>query len=108
MDDFFVDLIRKRETYWESFPILIKALERVVNMDDVDRVVDSLPEWVWALPGESPEYLCKVMKWLALQEDVNYWGKGYEGRFKPIKALKEYFLGEGASLSAVFRGHQLR
>ena len=67
------------------------------------------------LPGHSIEFLLAVIRWLGVQEDVNYWGTKYkdgkkkgkfEGREKPLNAISDLFI-KKLPLATIIRKHML-
>lgn len=63
------------------------------------------------LPGHTIEFLLKITRWMALQEDVNYWGRKptggkYEGREKPLNALRDAFE-KRLPFATIIRKHML-
>lgn len=97
IDDFFVDLIRKREKNPKEIDRILNAIKDSIELVSYSEIEQKYPNLGEGLPGESVEFLLKVIKWMALQEDINYWGinpkskKPFEGRNKPINALNDYF-----------------
>lgn len=68
--DILEDLEMKGSEDPEETLKIIDALERVYNGEEPDIVLRSSPLRV--LPGENPELLLKVYKWIWGQEDCNY------------------------------------
>lgn len=111
IDDLLVDAICKK---WllgkEKMLILVKALKKAIELKPLDKVYEEHPELrefeKMNLPGYSIDFLLKVIPVLALQEDVNYWGKRYAGRYKPYNALCDLLIHE-MSLKKVIEKHKL-
>ena len=126
-DDFLVDLLTKsaiirRERGDEQasswLAEIITALQESVELNAVKEVMRRhKPVGVVSadLPGHSTEFLLVAIRWLGVQEDVNYWGTKYkdgkkkgkfEGRDKPINALSDLFI-KKFPLATIIRKHML-
>ena len=116
IDDFIVDILRKREHIGEdNTSVLIEAIRESIQLIAPEEIMNRHPQLQEigkkTLPGHSVDFLLRVMRYMALQEDVNYWGKKpsgkrYEGRDKPYNALKDLFI-DKKSLYEVIKKHQL-
>lgn len=131
VDDFLVDIKLKQTVLHERkveadavrewTTALLDSILQSIELKPVPSIIDSHPILTRFpdLPGHPVEMLLALIKWLGLEEDVNYWGTKYrkekktkkirkaghfDGRYKPIIALNEYFL-EGATLQRVFKKH---
>lgn len=117
IDDMLLDLAKKQVILSdEEMSILIEAIKDSIELVPIEEIYNKhslLKELEKRdLPGHSIEFLLKVLRVLALQEDINYWGskpsgkERYEGREKPIHALEDMFIND-MSLRAVMRKHKL-
>ena len=117
INDIFVSLIQIESTIGEdNMKILIKAIEDSINLVPLEKIKSKYPqikEFEQINPSKhSIEFLLAIIKMLALQEDINYWGinpktkKRYEGREKPINAIKDLFI-KKMPLTHVTRKHRL-
>ena len=127
-DDFLLDILVKariieRESLVEDNKSwlleLIDAMRNSVELIPVSTIIENHPAFnkpeVLNLPGHSIEFLLACIRWLGIQEDVNYWGfkykegkrKGrFEGREKPINALTDLFV-KGLPFATIIRKHML-
>lgn len=64
---------------------LMKAVERVWNCEDPDKVCSEIP--LKFKKGHSCELVLKAVKWLFIEQDVTYWN--YDGRMKLWNAIQE-------------------
>lgn len=103
IDDFLADILQKKLFIGENaVEILISAIKSSIELMPVEEIYKKYPKLKELekkkLPGHSIEFLLVIIKWMALQEDVNYWGinpktkKHYEGRNKPYNALYDFFI----------------
>lgn len=110
IDDFFVDLIKKQAINQEEVLKILVGMKQVAELMPYSEVETLFPELGRGLPGESVEFLAKVMRWLALREEVVEWDKSKgavrEGRDKPLNALNDYFR-KGAALKSVIQRYGL-
>ena len=116
IDDLLVDILLKREHIGEdNTSILIEAMKESFELIAPEKIMNNHPELQQIekkkLPGHSIDFLLRVIRYMALQEDVNYWGKKpsgerYEGRYKPYNALKDLFINK-KSLRDVIKKHRL-
>lgn len=117
VNDVFKDMIAKEQVIGkDGMSVLLTALKEFIELTPYEVVREKYPEIhkfeSMKLPGESIEFLFKIIRYLALQEDVNYWGinpksrKPYEGREKPHNALCDLFI-KGMPLTHVTRKHML-
>ncbi len=110
LDNFFVDMIKKQTVNQEEVLKILVAMKQCTELMPYSEIESLFPELGKGLPGESVEFLAKVMRWLAMREEVNEWdrNKGVirEGRDKPLNALNEYFR-KGAALKSVIQRYGL-
>lgn len=116
VDDILVDLIKKEVVLSpKEFSVLILAIRESVELKSIRDIFKKYPVLTKMakkrLPGESIEFLLALAKCLGLQEDINYWGrskkgKKYEGREKPLNALKDLFA-KKMSLYEVLKKHRI-
>jgi len=116
INDIFVDLIKNEQILDEKITkILLKAVKDSIELMPLKEIFEKYPELKDLEKkkyGNSIEFLLAILKILALQEDVNYWGinpntkKRYEGREKPYNALHDLFILK-MPLTYVTRKHKL-
>lgn len=108
--DYIMDIVEKRKVQPLIIPSLIEALEESVELRPIAEIYEKYSELTPSnashLPGHTIDYLLKMIRWLGLQEDVNYWGPQYAGRMKPIMALREHFI-KGTKLEDVMKTHKI-
>jgi len=113
----FKDMIKKEEAIGKDGMLtLLNAIKEFIELTPYDEIKRKYPDVDnfdrMNLPGNSIEFLFKIIRYLALQEDVNYWGvnsntgKNFEGREKPYNALCDLFV-KGMPLTHVTRKHRL-
>lgn len=117
IEDILVDLMIKKQglpdIIIEKF---IKAAQDSIELVSIYEIRKRYPELftdkMWKLPGHPFELMLTLLKWAGVQEDINYWGinpktnKPYEGRYKPLNALKDLFI-ENKRLIDVLKKHRL-
>jgi hypothetical protein len=101
-DDVIIDLIQKQVCAPEIISPLIDAIIESAHLIPYDQIVKKYPQLFLIEsrkepPGHKVEFIIKIMRWMCLQEDINYWGKKpdgakYEGREKPLNFLRDYFV----------------
>ena len=117
IDDVIIDLIQKREKIGEEDILtLIKSIKDSIELVPLEEIYKKYPRLKefekMDLSGHSIEFLLVVIKCLALQEDVNYWGmkpngkEKYEGREKPYNVLKDVFI-KKMRIKTVIKKHML-
>lgn len=116
INDIFIDLIKNEHILSkEESEIFLKALKdsiELVSLKEIYKKYPELNEIEKKKSGHSIEFLLAILKILALQEDVNYWGinpktkKKYEGREKPYNALYDLLV-KKMPLTHVTRKHML-
>lgn len=117
VDDMLMDIFEKRHVIGEDgTKMLIDAIKDSIELVPLNEIYKKYPKLKEfekkKLPGHPIEFLLVIIKALALQEDVNYWGmkpggKGkYEGREKPYNALSDFFI-KKMSLFSVIKKHML-
>lgn len=116
VDDLLLDILLKRQVIGEDKTlILIEAIKQSIGLISIDEIYKKQPTLLklkkTQLPGHSIDFLLKMIRWLALQEDVNYWGtkangSKYEGREKPYNALVDLIV-KKQSLFNVIKKHML-
>ncbi|MCD6477193.1 MAG: hypothetical protein J7K26_03500 [Candidatus Aenigmarchaeota archaeon] len=117
VDDMLMDIFEKKHIIGEKgVEILVNAIKDSIELVPIKEIYKKYPKLKEfekkKLPGHSIEFLLVIIKVLALQEDVNYWGmkpsgKGkYEGREKPYNALRDFFI-KKMSLFSVIKKHML-
>lgn len=116
INDVFVDLIKKESIIGEKkISIIINAIKESIELTPIKEIIKR-PEIKkienMNLPGRPIEFLLTLIKCLALQEDINYWGinpktkKRYEGREKPYNAIVDLLV-KKMPLTHVTRKHKL-
>ena len=127
-DDFLIDILvkariieRERGSVESKSWIveMIDAMRNSVELIPVSTIMGNIPAFsqpeILNLPGHSIEFLLACIRWLGIQEDVNYWGYKYkdgkrkgkfEGREKPINALTDLFV-KGLPFATIIRRHML-
>ncbi len=112
----------------EGVSILLNAIEDSIDLVPIDAIKKKYPKLKefgnMGLKGHTIEFLLVILRWLGLQEDVNYWGikfkidpktreskfdkngDKYEGREKPIHALDDLFI-KKMPLEKVIRKNKL-
>lgn len=85
--EIYEDIESKLKTDQEEARRVVAALQRVHDGEEPDDVMADMPGLGKGLPGESPELLLKVYKWIWGQEDCNY--PKEQGRSMSMKALCE-------------------
>lgn len=116
IDNFLVDLLKKKLFITdEQIRKLIAAIKDSIELVPIEEIYKKYPELKELekkqLPGHTIDFLLRIIRWMALQEDVNYWGTNpktgepYEGREKPYNALRDYFI-EGYPLYTVIKKHR--
>lgn len=117
INDIFIDLIKKEQIIGENkIEIILKAIKDSIELMSIKKIFEKYPELKELeksiKSGYSIEFLLAILKILALQEDVNYWGinpktkKQYEGREKPFNALYDLLI-KKMPLTHVTRKHML-
>jgi len=117
INDIFIPLIKIEATIGkEKMKILIGAIKDSIELMPIKIIKEKHPEIIEfekINPSEhSIEFLLSMIKVLALQEDVNYWGinpktkKPYEGREKPLNAINDLFV-KRIPFTHVTRKHRL-
>lgn len=119
INDIFVPLIKIEILVRNSkfnFSEVIEAIKESIELKSVKEILkkhSTLFEFEKVNPtGCSIEFLLVLIKMLALQEDINYWGinpktkKKYEGREKPYNALYDLLV-KKMPLTHVTRKHML-
>jgi len=116
INDIFVDLIKNEHIFGEKgIEILLKAIKDSMDLVSLKEIFEKYPElkdFEKKKSGYSVEFLLAILKILALQEDINYWGinpntkKRYEGREKPYNALHDLLIRK-MPLTHVTRKHRL-
>ncbi|MBI3051538.1 hypothetical protein HYY74_03705 [Candidatus Woesearchaeota archaeon] len=77
------DLKIKKEEKPNEFNNLLKAIDRVWNCEEPDKV---LMGYKFSFTkGLSVEALLKILKWLFIEQDITYWN--YDGREMLKKAI---------------------
>jgi len=110
--DIIEDLLIKREVNEEKTKIIIEAIEDYLKLKSWDEIVEKSPSIKEEdLPGFKIEFLIKIIRWLALQEDINYWGykpngEKFEGRNKPINFIRDVFI-KGKTVREALFAHQI-
>jgi hypothetical protein len=113
-DDVIIDLIKKQVLAPEIISPLIDAIVESAHLIPYAQIarkysqlfkIESSKE----LPGHSMEFIIKIIRWMCLQEDINYWGKKpdgakYEGREKPLNFLRDYFI-KGKNFRKTLKTH---
>lgn len=116
IDDLIVDLIKKEIIIEkDSIIALLEAIKQSIELKPIKDILKE-PEIKrinnMKLSGHSIEFILSIVRFLGLQEDVNYWGlnsktnKPFEGRYKPYNALCDYFI-RGMRLFDVIKKHRL-
>lgn len=100
----------------KNFSEVIKAIKDSIELNSIQEIFEKYPQLKEFekinLTGYSLEFLLVLIKVLALQEDINYWGinpktkKPYEGREKPYNAILDLFE-KNMPLTHVTRKHRL-
>jgi len=117
IDDVIIDLLHKQHMIGEEGILtLLKAIKDSIELISLENIYEKYPELKkfekMNLLGHSIEFLLVVIKCLALQEDINYWGtkpnkkEKYEGREKPYNALKDVFI-KKMRIKTVIKKHML-
>jgi hypothetical protein len=116
INDIFVDLIKNEQTLGDTgVNVLLTAVKDSIELTPLEGVYKRYPELndlEGKKSGYSIEFLLAILKILALQEDINYWGmnpktkKRYEGREKPYNALYDLLV-KKMPLTHVTRKHKL-
>lgn len=125
LDDVVVDLIKKEMViHKDGLVTLLNAIKDSIELMSLKEIFKKYPKLMEFekeiqkaiekanLQAHSIELLLSIIKCLALQEDINYWGinpktkQPYEGRYKPYNALIDYFL-KKMPLSSVIKKHML-
>jgi len=113
-DDIIIDLIKKQVLAPEIISPLIDAIVESAHLIPYTQIarkysqlfkIESSKE----LPGHNMEFIIKIIRWMCLQEDINYWGKKpdgakYEGREKPLNFLRDYFI-RGKNFRKTLKAH---
>lgn len=102
VDDLLMDVMMKNLSLGEKNTIiLVQAIKDSIELIPIDEIYEKYPKLSQIkkmnLPGHSIDFLLRIIRWLGLQEDVNYWGvrpsgKKYEGREKPYHALRDLMI----------------
>jgi len=116
INDIFIDLIENRRVIGDvGLNIIINAIRDSIELVSIKEIYQKYPDLnkiEKEKTGRSIEFLLAILKILALQEDVNYWGinpktkKRYEGREKPYHALYDLLI-KKIPLTHVTRKHRL-
>lgn len=89
VDDILVDLIRKEALIGADIKYLLTGMKDSVELLPLNEIMGKYPKLSEfeksPLIGHTIEFLLVSIRWLGLQEDVNYWGQKknggmYEGR----------------------------
>jgi len=109
-------LIKNEHIFGEKgTEVLLKAIKDSIELIPIKEIYRKYPKLKVIekkKTGYSIEFLLAILKILALQEDVNYWGinpktkKSYEGREKPYTAIYDLLL-KKMPLTHVTRKHRL-
>ncbi len=79
------DLLLKHKEKPAEYNNLIKAIDRVWNCEEPDKV---LKDYSFSFSkGLSVEALLKILKWLFIEQDITYWN--YDGREMLKRAIME-------------------
>lgn len=116
INDVFIDLIKSDSAFGKNgIEIFMKAVKDSIDLMPIKEIYQKYPalnELEKKKSGHSIEFLLAILKILALQEDINYWGinpktkKSYEGREKPYNALYDLLI-KGMPFTHVTRKHRL-
>lgn len=85
--DIFADLKLKKEENPKEFEILAKAIDRVWNCEDPDKILNEIN--LSFKEGFPAEMLLKMLKWLFIEQDITYWN--YDGRGMLKMAIDKEF-----------------
>ena len=85
--DVFEDLRIKRKENLNHFPLLLKAINRVWNCENIDTILADIK--LEFKKGFSVELLLKILKWLFIEQDITYWN--YDGRAMLGNGINEEF-----------------
>jgi len=113
-DDVIIDLIKKQVLAPELIPFLIDAIAESAYLVPYAQIAKKYQQLLEIesrkkLPGHTLEFVIKIVRWMCLQEDINYWGRKpdgtkYEGREKPLNFLKDYFV-KGKNFRKTLKTH---
>lgn len=116
IDDLIVDLIKKEVVIGKNAILaLIEAIKQSVELKPIKDILNNhrIAEINnMGLSGHSIEFILAIVRFLGLQEDINYWGinaktkKPFEGRNKPYNAIYDYFANR-IRLFDVIKKHRL-
>ncbi|MBN1544921.1 hypothetical protein JW898_05685, partial [Candidatus Woesearchaeota archaeon] len=81
----FEDIKRKKKEKPGELALLLKAIERVWNCEEPDKVLAEMK--LTFKEGFEVELLLKILKWLFIEQDITYWN--YDGRGMLFEAIKE-------------------
>ncbi len=83
----FQDLQIKKVENPKEFKLLSKAIDRIWNCEDVDKILKETTANF--KKGFTLEMLFKILKWLFIEQDITYWN--YDGRGMLKLAIDEHF-----------------
>lgn len=110
--DIIEDLITKNEENKEKTKIIIQAIEDYLKLKSWKEIIEKYPSLKEEdLTGFKIEFLIKIIRWLGIQEDINYWGykpngERFEGRDKPINFIKDVLI-RGKTVREALLSHRI-